>query len=104
MTLVPDLDRKQPSEKEYLAIDFSKRIEKGDTISSITECKCYDKDGTEVTSDMIESPCIHGYKIKFWRKGGTSGELYALTVKIETMNGAKLEEDLRIFVEEEGEA
>jgi hypothetical protein len=104
MTLVPDLDRKQPSEREYLAIDFSKRLGESDVVTSITECKCYDEDGTDVSLDMIESPVISGSNIKFWRKGGTSGKMYALTVKIETEQGAKLEEDLKIFVEEEGEA
>ena len=101
MTLEPSRDYKQPSEREYIAIDFSDRLATADALASITECKCYEEDtGEDKTSEMIESPAIYDNFVKFWRKGGTDGKNYQLTLKVETTAGAKLEEDLLIVVRE----
>ena len=51
--LIGDTYIKQPSEKEYIAIELALRLATADTLSSITECKCYDPNGTDVTSAMI---------------------------------------------------
>ena len=103
MTLVPDRAYKQPSEEEYLAVDFSNRLGAGDALSSILECKCYDGD-MDVTSSIIGSPIIDGNSVKFWFKDGTDGKTYNFTIKIETDFGAKLEEDLKLKVQEVGHA
>lgn len=94
---------KQPSEKEYIAIEFGNRMVDDDVIASITECKCYNGD-TEVTSTLIESPVIDGTAVKMWVKAGTSGTKYDLTVKVTTSLGYKLEADLVIDVRERGHA
>ena len=100
MTLVPNRFVKQPAEREYLGIEFEDRIAAGDSLSSIIECKCYDSDGVDVTSSLIESPTISGTKVKFWCKGGADGKAYDLTLKVQTVNGFKLEEDLKIEIKE----
>lgn len=104
MTLMPDRAYKQPSEKEYLAIDFSNRLGAGDALKLLTECKCYDEDGIDVTSSLIADPIIEKNLIKFWYKGGSDGKTYNLTIKVETDSGAKLEEDLIFKVREENHA
>lgn len=100
MTLVPNKFVKQPAEREYLSIEFEERLVTGDALSSITEAKCYDSSGVDVTSSLIESPIISGSQVKFWCLNGTDGQTYDLTVKVLTTNGFKLEEDLKIVVEE----
>lgn len=102
--LVPDRDIKQPSEKEYLTVEFAKRLPDGDTISSITECKCYDGD-TDVTSAMIESPAIDAStNVVFWLKAGATGKTYHVTIKVQSTAGYKVEEDLIILIRERGHA
>ena len=103
MVLEPSRDEKQPSERDYLAIDFSKRLSEADTLSEITECKCFEEDtGDDKTSEMIESPVIAGNFVKFWRQAGADGKNYQLTIKVLTATGAKLEADLLIVVREGG--
>ena len=104
MVLTPDTYIKQPSEKEYIEIKFDERIADGDSLSSITECKCYDEDGTDTTAAMIVSPVIVSNSVKLWVQAGTGSKKYGLTVKVETTDGYKLEEDLKILVVEEGHA
>jgi len=104
MVLIPGTYTKQPSEKEYIEIKFDERVAEGDSLSSIIECKCYDEDGADTTADMIDTPAIVDNSIKVWVQNGTKDKKYDLTVKTETTNGYKLEEDLKISVEEEGHA
>lgn len=98
--LVPNRFVKQPAEREYLAIEFKDRLATADSLDSIIECKCYDSSGVDVTSNLIESPAILGTQVKFWCKAGTDGQTYDLTLKVQTTNGFKLEEDLKIKIEE----
>ena len=104
MVLSPDTYIKQPSEKEYIEIKFDERIADGDSLSSITECKCYDEDGADTTAAMIVSPVIVSNSVKLWVQAGSAAKKYGLTVKVETTDGYKLEEDLKILVVEEGHA
>ena len=105
MVLEPSKDFKQPSERDYLGIDFSLRLATADTLASITECKCYEvESGDDKTSEMIESPVIDGNYVKFWRQGGTDEKNYQLTLKVLTTAGAKLEADLLIIVREDQHA
>ena len=104
MVLIPGTYTKQPSEREYIEIKFDERVADGDSLSSITECKCYDEDGTDTTADMVVTPVIVSNSVKLWVQAGTKDKKYDLTVKAETTNGYKLEEDLKISVLEEGHA
>ena len=103
MTLIPDRAYKQPSEEEYLSVDFSKRLGVGDALKLIIECKCYDGD-IDVTSSIIKDPVIDGNSLKFWFINGSDEKTYNFTIKVETNFGAKLEEDLKLKVIEEDHA
>ncbi len=100
MVLIPDRCYKQPGEREYLQIDFSPRLGNNETIATIEQCKCYDSDNNDVTSDIIEDPVCDETSVKFWFKNGTSGSRYNLTVRVVTDKGTVLEEDLLLIVEE----
>ncbi|WAE39595.1 MAG: hypothetical protein FHOMOCKG_00067 [Methanophagales virus GBV302] len=102
MVLIPDRCYKQPNEKEYLRIDFSSRLASKEFITGIQKCRCYNSNGDDVTSDIIEDPDYDETSVKFWFKDGTSGSTYNLTVRVETNKGAVLEEDLILVVEEIG--
>jgi len=93
--------QKQPDEREYIAIDFVNRLSDNETLSSVS-VKCYDSDGNDVSSDMVESPTVSGTQVKVWIKDGTDGENYYLKVLATTSTGAILEGDLLIVVREIG--
>jgi len=100
MVLIPDRCYKQPSEREYLQIDFSPRLGDNEEIVTIEQCVCYDSNDNDVTNDIIEDPIHDETSVKFWFKNGTSGSRYNLTVRVLTNRGAVLEEDLLLIVEE----
>lgn len=100
MTLDPGIYGKQPSEKEFIAIALANRLASGDSLSSIEECKCYDEDGADVTATIIVSSVISGTDVAIWVQAGEDGKKYYVTLKVNTTNGAKKEEDLIIEVDE----
>ena len=104
MTLQPDIHVKQPWERDYIAIAFANRLATGDSLSSIEECKCYDEDGADVTATLTDAPTISGSDVNIWIQAGENGKNYYLTVKANTTQGGKKEEDLIIAVTEEGHA
>jgi len=100
MTLQPGIHVKQPWERDYIAIAFANRLATGDSLSTIEECKCYDEDGADVTATLTDAPVISGSDVNVWIQAGTDGEIYYLTVKVNTTQGGKKEEDLIIEVAE----
>ena len=102
--LIPNIYTKQPSERKYIAIELANTLAEGDTLSSITECKCYNSDGTDVTATLIDSPVINGTDINMWVQAGEDGKTYDLTLKVKTTQTADIEQDLKIVVREEGHA
>jgi hypothetical protein len=104
MTLDPGIYGKQPSEIELIEIALANRLASGDSLSSIEECKCYDEDGTDVTATIIVSSAIDGTDVNIWIQAGDDGKKYYVTLKVNTAQGAKKEEDLIIEVDEEGHA
>ena len=104
MTLDPGIYGKQPSEKEFIAIALANRLAAGDSLSSIEECKCYDEDDADVTADMIISSAIDGTDVNIWIEAGADGKKYYITLKVNTAQGGKKEEDLIIEVDEVGHA
>ncbi|MHC1623450.1 MAG: phage fiber-tail adaptor protein [Candidatus Methanospirareceae archaeon] len=102
--LVPDRLIKQPSEREYITVEFANRLPEGDSIIDITECKCYDGD-IDVTTEMIEAPVVDAStNVVFWLRGGEAGKTYQITVKIQSEKGYKIEEDLTLLIRERGHA
>ena len=95
-----DRYRKQPKERERLAIDFKNRLPNGDALSNINGCRCT-LNGVDVTQELIEAPQIADEtRVVFWCKNGQSGKLYKLTILVESTSGFKIEEDLLIEVRE----
>jgi len=104
MTLQPGIHVKQPWERDYIAIAFASRLATGDSLSTIEECKCYDEDGADVTATLTDAPTISGSDVNVWIQAGENGKNYYLTIKVNTTQGGKKEEDLIIAVSEEGHA
>ena len=58
-TLLNADDTKRASEKRRHAVDFSRRMEVGDTVQSVT-VTATDAAGASVTTNLIESPTASG--------------------------------------------
>ena len=96
---------KQPNESFFIAVDFSRVLDSAETIvesdSSTSVIKL--SDGTDVTSDIIESGTLgvygdNGQKLKVRIRGGVNFEKYKITLIAKTSNGNEFEKDIELVV------
>jgi len=97
-----DFFPKQPWEEITIEIDFTNDLASGDTIASISSNIVTDiHSGDDVTSTMLpNTPTISGTKVYPKIKAGTNHHRYNLSLKCITIDGDKVEGDIRIEVEE----
>jgi len=92
---------KQPWEAFFIAVDFSDRLETGETISSVTVTAINIATGADATATVITGSSIDGEDIEIKVKAGTTGDDYKITTKIITSSANSLEEDVIMHVIEE---
>jgi len=90
---------KQPSEKRRLAFDASKTLIAGDTISSF-DAKIFDSEGVDLSATMISGSSNTTTIVYIWVQAGTTGLVYFLRIKITTVLGELIEDDLAVKVEQ----
>ena len=90
---------KQPSEVRELEFDMTNSLASGDAIFSV-DAKIYL--GTEdVSSALISgSPIISSPKFYLTIQGGIDGNVYRLEMKVPTLAGEVIEDELKIVVKE----
>ena len=94
---------KNPAEKFYIGVDFSKWLSSGESInvgaSSVT---AIDESGNDVSSTLIESGtlAVDGSILQARIKDGTDGAIYYVTFNAVTSLLNNFEEDIRIRVKD----
>jgi len=98
---------KQTYESYFIHADFENVMTNPETISSIDSLTVVDKDGTDVTTDLVETGTQsvgtgdNVYKVFFRIQNGfAAASPYKFTVKIITSTGNKWEVDGNIKVKE----
>lgn len=95
---------KQPTEKYFVAADFSRALDEGETIVlNNSTVIAYDADGNDVSATVLESGTkqIDGAKLLIRVKDGTSGEKYKITFKAVTSQSNIYEHDITMKVVEQ---
>ncbi len=101
--MVPSTWIKQTWEVRKLEFDPTDALATGDSLSSVDTVKVYDSTGADKSTDMIEgSPQISGGKLYIVIKAGNAGEYYWLRIRVNTTNGDKIEDDLKVKVKQVG--
>ncbi len=83
---------KDPNDKDFFWIDWSQRLEEGETI---TESSWTADSGIQIDGTLLDGNI--GY---VWLIGGTNRNVYTVTNRITTSDGRILDQSLKIRVRE----
>jgi hypothetical protein len=91
---------KQPGEKLHLAVDFTKGLATGDTVTSTYDIDVYDPLGADKTSTILSNGTkqLSGNVLSGLFVGGTNGYRYKIHFSMTTNNGELLEEDIYLLI------
>ncbi len=92
---------KQPNEQFPVSADFVKVLETGETIDAgLSEVTVQDANGQDVTTRIVVSTLVSGFKLIATIKGGTKGVTYKITFKAVTSNSNIYELDVKMKVKD----
>jgi hypothetical protein len=97
-SVVDDSFTKQPADAFLFDVDYTRRLEVGDTVASaaVSAIKESDGSGASVTS----TPAVATPKVSVPAYGGTDGETYRLGIRGTTAAGYVYEKFVRMNVQE----
>lgn len=86
---------KQPSERDYFTINYSKDISKTDTVSAVVSC-------VAAPAGLSVSPVIlgDGRSLKVAYYSGTDRTKYKVTAIVDTAEGQRFEDEVYVTVKE----
>jgi hypothetical protein len=93
----PSVWVKQPWEERLLEFNASTSLSTGDSVSSVDSVKVF-YNGLEQAAMLSGPPTINGSKIFQKIIGGVHGSDYIIRVRIITLNGDKIEDELTMKV------
>jgi hypothetical protein len=99
-SVVSDRFDKQPADAVMFDLDFSRRLETGDTLASVVAIATKESDGTDVSATMVPDPEVISPKAGIRARAGDDGETYLLAVQGTSAAGYIHEKFLRMNVQE----
>ena len=99
-TVVTDAFSKQPSDKILFDVDYSRRLETGDTVSTATCLATKESDGTDVSATVAPTVEVITPKVGVHVAAGTDGKTYLLGVRGTTVAAYVYEKIVRMTVQE----
>jgi len=97
-SVVDDSFSKQPGDSFLFDVDYTRRLEPGDTVASATISAILESDGS--AASVTSTPAIVTPKVAVPAYGGTDGETYRLGVRGTTTLGYLYEKFVRMSVQE----
>jgi len=99
-TVVDDSFSKQPGDAFLFDVDFTRRLETGDTVASGAVLATKESDGTDVSATVAPSVEVVTPKIGVHVAAGTDGKTYLLGTRATTAAGYVYEKNVRMTVQE----
>jgi len=99
-TVVTDTFNKQPDDTFSFDLDFSRRLEAGDTLASVVGAATKEADGSDVSGTMIPFTEIISPKVGVRVTVGLDGETYLLAIRGTSTAGYVYEKIIRMNVQE----
>lgn len=99
-TVVDDSFSKQPGDGFLFDVDFTRRLETGDTVASGAVLAIKESDGTDASATVAPSVEVVTPKVGVHVALGTDGETYLLVVRATTAAGYVYEKNIRMNVME----
>lgn len=101
-TTEPEFLVKQPWEKRLYEMDFANLLTSGDSLGTVDSVSQSKRGRVAGSSDLtIGAASVSGTKVQFTIEGGSSGEDYKITVRVNTTAGNRLEGDGWLFVRDQ---
>jgi hypothetical protein len=97
-SVVDDSFTKQPDDAFLFDVDFTRRLEAGDTVASAVVSAIKESDGS--AASVTSTPMVASPKVNVPVYGGTDGETYRLGVRGTTTLGYLYEKFVRMNVQE----
>jgi hypothetical protein len=94
----PSVWVKQPWEERLLEFDAATALSTGDSVASVDSVKVFLNGIVEQAAMISGSPTIVGSKVRQKVVGGTDGSNYVIRVRIITVNGDKIEDEITLKV------
>jgi hypothetical protein len=98
--IVTDSFNKQPVDGFLFDVDFTRRLETGDAISTATCLATKESDGTDVSASVTPTVEVISPKIGVHVAAGSDGETYLLGARATTAAGYVYEKNVRMNVQE----
>jgi hypothetical protein len=98
-SVVDDSFTKQPDDAFLFDVDFTRRLEAGDTVSTAAIAAVKESDGSDAAA-LVSTPFVVTPKVSVPVLGGTDGETYRLGVRGTTALGYLYEKFVRMNVQE----
>jgi hypothetical protein len=99
-TVVDDSFSKQPSDAILFDVDFSRRLETGDTVFSGAVLATKESDGTDVSATVAPLVEVITPRVGVHVAAGTDGATYLLGVRATTVAGYVYEKNIRMTTQE----
>lgn len=100
-TVIDDSFSKQPADAFMYEVDFTRRLEAGDTIASGAVLATKESDGTDVSASVAPSVEVITPKLGVHVAVGSDGETYLLGTRATTVAGYVYEKNIRMAVQEQ---
>lgn len=102
--MIPSKFVKQPWEERNLQFDFTDALLTDDLINTVTGVYVIDSLGVDKTATMLGSTTLDVGRKKVVAniKGGDDGKYYWVRIRIATVSGDKIEDDLKLLVKQIG--
>jgi hypothetical protein len=99
-TVVDDSFSKQPGDAFLFDVDFTRRLETGDTVASATCLATKESDGSDVSGSVAPTVEVITPRVGIHVAAGTDGKTYLLGVRATTVATYVYEKNVRMSVQE----
>lgn len=89
---------KRPNEQLTFQYGFTNSLEDGETVTSRTVTAKKVSDGSDATATVIDGSILSSPNVLVGVKEGVSGESYRITIKVETSNTFRFQQDITMRV------
>lgn len=91
---------KQPAETYKLGVEFSRRLQTGETLSTPTVTAKKVSDGSDSTAALISQVAVNGTKVEARVSAGVTGEDHVLQFRTTTSLANTIEDEVLLMIRE----
>jgi hypothetical protein len=99
-SVIDDLFNKQPDDQVTFEVDFTRRLEAGDSLATIVATAIQESDGSDDSAGVLPYTEVISPKVGIRTAGGVDGETYRLSIQGTSAVGYVYEKFIRMNCQE----